>query len=204
MLPQGCLCRRIPHRSGPGSIVLNLYDQARSQRGLPKLCPRTRRVLALTPSETASEPARFSYRTDPCRRHVAISHAFGSSQSSAKDAVTPGIADSKPCLREGCGKRGRALTCLGRTTSHRSRILHGLSEQLGNVVEVESAEEPVQLRKLALREGGITPTDRLRKVTGERERLREVLENAELNGTLTRPWFRCPHDMSGDEPTPGI
>jgi hypothetical protein len=48
------------------------------------------------PIETASEPARFSYRTDPCRGHVATSHAFGSSQSSAKNAVTAGIADSSP------------------------------------------------------------------------------------------------------------
>jgi len=48
------------------------------------------------PIGTASEPARFSYRTDPCRGHVATSHAFKTSQSSAKDAVTAGIADSNP------------------------------------------------------------------------------------------------------------
>jgi hypothetical protein len=48
------------------------------------------------PIETGSEPPRFSHRTDPCRGHVATSHAFGSSQNSAKDAVTAGTAHSNP------------------------------------------------------------------------------------------------------------
>jgi hypothetical protein len=55
-----------------------------------------RRILALTPIETASEPARFRCKTDPCRGHVATSHAFETSQSSGKDAVMAGIAHSNP------------------------------------------------------------------------------------------------------------
>ncbi len=62
----------------------------------------------------------------------------------------------------------------------------GFRSNWGGVVEVEFPEERVQLRKLALSEVALPPTDRLRKVTGERDRLREILGNATLNGTLTR------------------
>jgi hypothetical protein len=75
---------------------MNHHDQARTQPGLPKRCSRTQRILALTPIETASEPARFSCRTDPCCAHVATSHAFETAQDSGKDAVTAGIAHSNP------------------------------------------------------------------------------------------------------------
>ncbi len=62
----------------------------------------------------------------------------------------------------------------------------GYRSNWGGVTEVESAEERVAVSKLALTEVALPPIDRLRKVTGERDRLREILGNAALNGTLTR------------------
>jgi len=85
--------RRLP-------TVLSQEEVARLIDASGKLCSRTRRILALTHIETASEPARFSYRTVPCCGHVATSHAFETSQSSGKDAVTARIAQDPGALGE--------------------------------------------------------------------------------------------------------
>ena len=146
-----CKSDQVRRACDRSSLPERMVNHARSQPALPTLCSRMRRILALTHSETASEPARFSYRTDPCCGHVAISHAFETSQSSAKDAVTAGIAHSNPItthrIHHATGFLQTTLSKLPRQSAQQLQLrARGSPDRGTNVSQDRSADAPVPPR----------------------------------------------------------